>query len=141
MRRPLPILAASGSRRRPVALHAPLEVDRNPIRFLKGISTGDFSEALAALLVKDAAGLSASAIGRLKDGWRDEHGAWQKRDLSAKRYVYIWADGIHLEARFEDEKQCILVLIGATGRVARNWSASPMAPARARRTGAICCLT
>ena len=85
-----------------------------PILYLKGISTGDFSEALPALLGKDAAGLSASAIGRLKDGWLDEHTAWQKRDLSAKRYVYIWADGIHLEARLEDEKQCILVLIGAT---------------------------
>jgi hypothetical protein len=60
-------------------------------------------------LGKDATGLSASAIGRLEDGWLDEHGAWQKRDLSAKRYVYIWADGIHLEARLEDEKQCILV--------------------------------
>jgi transposase-like protein len=85
-----------------------------PILYLKGISTGDFSEALAALLGKDAAGLSASTIGRLKDGWLDEHAAWQKRDLSAKRYVYVWADGIHLEARLEDEKQCILVLIGAT---------------------------
>jgi hypothetical protein len=85
-----------------------------PILYLKGISTGDFSEALAALLGKDAAGLSASAIGRLKDGWLDEHTAWQKRDLSAKRYVYIWADGIHLQPRLEDEKQCILVLIGAT---------------------------
>jgi putative transposase len=62
-----------------------------PILYLKGISTGDFSEALAALLGKDAAGLSASAIGRLKDSWLDEHAAWRKRDLSAKRYVYIWA--------------------------------------------------
>jgi transposase-like protein len=85
-----------------------------PILYLKGISTGDFSEALTALLGKDAAGLSASAIGRLKDGWQDEHAAWQKRDLSARRYVYVWADGIHLEARLEDEKQCILVVIGAT---------------------------
>ena len=85
-----------------------------PMLYLKGISTGDFSEALAALLGKDAAGLSASAIGRLKDGWLDEHAAWQKRDLSARRYVYVWADGIHLEARLEDEKQCILVIIGAT---------------------------
>ena len=85
-----------------------------PILYLKGISTGDFSEALAALLGKDAAGLSASAIGRLKDGWQDEHAAWQKRDLSMRRYVYIWADGIHLEARLEDEKQCILVIIGTT---------------------------
>jgi len=85
-----------------------------PILYLKGISTGDFSEALAVLLGKDAAGLSASAIGRLKDGWLDEHAAWQKRDLSMRRYVYAWADGIHLEARLEDEKQCILVIIGAT---------------------------
>ena len=85
-----------------------------PVLYLKGISTGDFSEALSCLLGKDAAGLSASAIGRLKDGWLDEHARWQKRDLSARRYVYVWADGIHLEARLEDEKQCILVLIGAT---------------------------
>jgi transposase-like protein len=85
-----------------------------PILYLKGISTGDFSEALAALLGKDASGLSASTIGRLKDGWQDDHTVWAKRDLSAKRYVYIWADGIHMQARLEDEKQCILVLIGAT---------------------------
>jgi transposase-like protein len=58
-----------------------------PILYLKGISTGDFSEALAALLGKDAAGLSPAAIARLKDGWVDEHDAWQKRDLSMKRYV------------------------------------------------------
>jgi transposase-like protein len=85
-----------------------------PILYLKGISTGDFSEALAALLGKDAPGLSPTAIIRLKDGWIDEHDAWQRRDLSAKRYVYVWADGIYLQARLEDEKQCILVLIGAT---------------------------
>jgi putative transposase len=85
-----------------------------PMLYLKGISTGDFSEAVAALLGKDAAGLSPAAIARLKDGWIDEHGTWQKRDLSAKRYVYVWADGIHLQARLEDEKQCFLVLIGAT---------------------------
>jgi putative transposase len=85
-----------------------------PILYLKGISTGDLSEALAALLGRDAAGLSATTIGRLKDVWQDDHALWRKRDLSTKRYVYIWADGIHLEARLEDEKQCILVLIGAT---------------------------
>jgi len=85
-----------------------------PILYLKGISTGDFSEALAALLGKDAPGLSPTAIVRLKDGWLDEYEVWQKRDLSAKRYVYVWADGIYLQARLEDEKQCILVLIGAT---------------------------
>jgi transposase-like protein len=85
-----------------------------PVLYLKGISTGVFSEALATLLGKDAPGLSPTAIIRLKDGWIDEHHAWQKRDLSAKRYVYVWADGIYLQARLEDEKQCILVLIGAT---------------------------
>jgi transposase-like protein len=66
-----------------------------PILYLKGISTGDFSEALAALLGKDAAGLSPT-VGRLKDGWVGGHDAWQKRDLSAKRYVYTWADGIYV---------------------------------------------
>jgi len=85
-----------------------------PILYLKGISTGDFSEALAALLGKDAAGLSASTIGRLKDGWLDEHAAWQKRDLSAKRYVYGLGRRHPSRSTPEDEKQCILVLIGAT---------------------------
>jgi putative transposase len=85
-----------------------------PILYLKGISTGDFEEALAALLGKDAPGLSASTIARLKDVWVDEHKRWNERDLSAKRYVYAWADGIHLQARLEDDAQCILVIIGAT---------------------------
>src|SRR6266851_4087641 len=85
-----------------------------PILYLKGISTGDFEEALAALVGKDAPGLSASTIARLKEVWSEEHARWQKRDLSAKRYVYCWADGIHLEARLEEQAQCILVIIGAT---------------------------
>ena len=85
-----------------------------PILYLKGISTGDFAEALVALLGKDAPGLSAGTISRLKEGWTDEHNHWKRRDLSTRRYVYIWADGIYLQARLEDEKQCILVLIGAT---------------------------
>jgi len=85
-----------------------------PILYLKGISTGDFEEALAALLGKDAPGLSASTIARLKEVWVDEHKHWNERDLSAKRYVYVWADGIHLQARLEDDAQCILVIIGAT---------------------------
>jgi putative transposase len=85
-----------------------------PILYLKGISTGDFEDALSALLGKDAPGLSASTIARLKDAWIDEHARWKNRDLSARRYVYVWADGIHLQARLEDEKQCILVIIGAT---------------------------
>ena len=85
-----------------------------PILYLKGISTGDFEEALAALLGKDAPGLSASTVARLKEGWTGEHERWQKRDLSARCYVYVWADGVYLQARLEDEKQCILVIIGAT---------------------------
>ena len=66
------------------------------------------------MLGKDVGGLSASTIGRLKDAWSDEHARWSKRDLSAKRYVYMWADGIHLQARLEEDAQCILVIIGAT---------------------------
>jgi transposase-like protein len=85
-----------------------------PILYLKGISTGDFAEALGALLGKDAGGLSASTIGKLKDAWSNEHVRWSKRDLSAKRYVYFWADGIHVQARLEDDAQCLLVIIGAT---------------------------
>ena len=63
---------------------------------------------------KDAGGLSSSTIGRLKDAWSDEHLRWSRRDLSAKRYVYFWVDGIHVQARLEDEAQCLLVIIGAT---------------------------
>jgi len=85
-----------------------------PILYLKGVSTGDFEEALAALLGKDAGGLSASTVGRLKEAWSDEHARWSKRDLSAKRYVYFWVDGIHVQARLEDDAQCLLVILGAT---------------------------
>jgi transposase-like protein len=85
-----------------------------PILYLKGISTGDFEEALVALLGKDAGGLSAATVGRLKEAWSEEHARWRKRELSAKRYVYFWVDGIHVQARLEDAAQCLLVVIGAT---------------------------
>jgi len=84
-----------------------------PWLYLKGISTGDFSEALAALVGEDAPGLSASTISRLKSIWQEDLEQWQKRDLSRKRYVYIWADGIYCNVRMED-RQCLLVIIGAT---------------------------
>ena len=84
-----------------------------PWLYLKGISTGDFSEALAALVGKDAPGLSAPTISRLKITWQEDLEQWQKRDLSNKRFVYIWADGIYCNVRME-EKQCLLVIIGAT---------------------------
>ena len=85
-----------------------------PILYLKGISTGDFEDALIALLGRDAGGLSASTIGRLKEAWCEEHARWSKRDLSAKRYIYFWVDGIHVQARLEDTAQCLLIIIGAT---------------------------
>jgi len=84
-----------------------------PWLYLKGISTGDFSEALAALLGPGAPGLSASSIARLKDLWQGELARWEKRDLSARRYLYFWADGIHFQPRMDHAKQCILVIIGA----------------------------
>jgi putative transposase len=85
-----------------------------PLLYLKGISTGDFAEALSVLLGSNAGGLSASTIARLKEVWADEHARWLNRDLSAKRYVYFWVDGIYVQARLEDEAQCLLVIIGAT---------------------------
>jgi putative transposase len=85
-----------------------------PILYLKGISTGDFEDALIALLGRDASGLSASTIGRLKEAWSEEYAHWSKRDLSAKRYIYFWVDGIHVQARLEDTAQCLLIIIGAT---------------------------
>ena len=87
-----------------------------PWLYLKGISSGDFSEALVALLGPDAPGLAASTIGRLKAVWWDEYEAWQKRDLSARRYVYFWADGVYFSPRMEPDKQCVLVIIGADER-------------------------
>ena len=85
-----------------------------PVLYLRGISTGDFQEALAALLGKDAPNLSPAVISRLTAEWKDEYDRWQKRDLSARRYVYVWADGVYLQARMEDNAECMLVLIGAT---------------------------
>lgn len=88
-----------------------------PWLYLKGVSTGDFAEALQSLVGERAAGLSANVVVRLKDQWCVEYEQWSKRDLSGKRYVYIWADGIHAKVRLEDDankKQCLLVLMGAT---------------------------
>ncbi len=84
-----------------------------PWLYLKGISTGDFQEALGALLGPNAAGLSSSTISRLKADWGAEYERWQRRDLSARRFVYVWADGVYFQPRMEEQKQCVLVLIGA----------------------------
>jgi len=85
-----------------------------PILYLRGISTGDFREALGAILGPDAPNLSPSVISRLTAGWQEGYDVWQRRDLSARRYVYIWADGVYLQARMEPQAECILVIIGAT---------------------------
>ena len=84
-----------------------------PWLYLKGVSTGDFTDALSALLGANAPGLSPSTVSRLKEGWKEDYSNWQKRNLEGKKYAYIWADGIYLNARMEDDKQCILVIIGA----------------------------
>ena len=88
--------------------------DLSPWLYLKGISTGDFPQALASLLGPDAAGLSATTVTRLKSHWEDEHGDWSRRSLEGTPYVYAWADGIHFNIRLEEDRQCILVLMGAT---------------------------
>lgn len=85
-----------------------------PILYLRGVSMGDFQEALGALLGRDAPNLSPSVIARLRDEWQADYARWQRRDLSARRYVYIWADGVYLQARMEPQAECMLVLIGAT---------------------------
>jgi putative transposase len=85
-----------------------------PVLYLRGVSMGDFQEALAALLGKDAPNLSPAVIARLRGEWEADYARWQRRDLSARRYVYVWADGIYLQARMEPQAECMLVLIGAT---------------------------
>jgi len=85
-----------------------------PWLYLKGISTGDFGEALQSLLGRDVPGLSASTITRLKSSWETDYRDWSKRSLLDKQYVYVWADGVHFNIRLEEDRQCILVLMGAT---------------------------
>jgi putative transposase len=84
-----------------------------PWLYLKGISTGQFGEALTALLGAGAPGLSAATVRRLTEAWQEEHRRWQDRDLSVRRYVYLWADGVYFTPRLDHDRQCILVLMGA----------------------------
>jgi transposase-like protein len=84
-----------------------------PWLYLKGVSTGDFQDALFALVGNSAPGLSAATVSRLKAVWQQDYEQWRQRDLSGKRYVYFWADGVYSNVRM-DEKQCLLVIIGAT---------------------------
>jgi putative transposase len=85
-----------------------------PVLYLRGVSMGDFQEALGALLGKEAPNLSPSVVARLRGEWEADYTRWRRRDLSARRYVYLWADGVYLQARMEPQAECMLVLIGAT---------------------------
>lgn len=85
-----------------------------PWLYLKGLSTGNFHEALQALVGPACPGLSASTVTRLLEGWQEEYQAWSKRSLRDKHYVYLWVDGAHFNIRLEEDRQCILVLMGAT---------------------------
>ena len=85
-----------------------------PALYLKGVSTNDFPDALSSILGEGARGLSASTIVRLKESWQAEYRAWADRDLTGKRYVYFWADGIYFNVRLGDERPCALVIVGAT---------------------------
>ncbi len=89
--------------------------DLIPWLYLKGVSTGDFSEALSALIGADTPGFSATTVTRLKESWEQDFKAWNTRNLTGKKYVYIWVDGIHFNIRLgEQDRQCILVILGAT---------------------------
>ena len=90
--------------------------DMLPWLYLKGISSGDFKEALQCLLGTNAQGLSASTISRCKRVWEEENAVWNRRSLTHKRYLYIWADGVYFKVRSDDAKQCILVIVGVTER-------------------------
>jgi putative transposase len=111
-----------------------------PVLYLRGISTGDFQEALAALLGKDAPNLSPAVVSRLTAEWQAEYERWQARDLSARHYVYIWADGVYLQARMEDHAECMLVLIGATPEGRKELVGFQVGSGRAPRAGASCSL-
>lgn len=78
-----------------------------PLLYLKGISTGDFSEALSAILGPDCPGLSAATVTRLKAVWEEDYKQWSSRSLEGRDYVYVWADGIHTNIRLEEDRQCI----------------------------------
>jgi len=96
----------------PYMRRSPKVAEVLPVLYLRGLSTGDFREALAALLGDDAAGLSATNIARLTNEWEGEYRAFQKRSLADRDYVYVWVDGVHFNVRLEDDRLCTLVMIG-----------------------------
>jgi putative transposase len=97
----------------PYMRRSPKVAEVLPILYLRGLSTGDFREALPVLLGKDASGLSPTTITRLTAAWEKEYEEFRKEDLSDRDYVYVWADGVHFNIRLEEERLCTLVLMGA----------------------------
>jgi len=93
------------------ARRSPKVTEVLPILYLRGLSTGDFSPALAEFFGTDA-GLSPSTIGRLVDTWSAEYTAFQSQDLSGEDFVYVWVDGVHFRIRLEEDRLCALVVIG-----------------------------
>jgi len=96
----------------PYMRRSPKVAEVLPVLYLRGLSTGDFREALPALLGEDASGLSATAITRLVGQWRGEYTAFRRRDLSPQEYVYVWVDGVHFRVRLEEDRLCTLVVMG-----------------------------
>ena len=96
----------------PYMRRSPKVAEVLPVLYLRGLSTGDFREALAALLGDDATGLSATNIARLTNEWESEYRAFQKQSLADRDYVYVWVDGVHFNVRLEDDRLCTLVMIG-----------------------------
>ena len=107
----------------PYLRRAPRMEEVLPWLYLKGVSTGDFQEALEALVGPEAKGLSPVTIGRLKAKWEQEHAVWRRRDLSEAHYVYWWADGVYFNVRGDEARQCILVLIGVTAEGTKEFVA------------------
>lgn len=125
----------------PYMRRSPKVAEVLPLLYLRGLSTGDFREALPVLLGDDAAGLSATNIARLTASWDEEYQAFRRRDMSACDYVYVWVDGVHFNIRLEDDRLCTLVMIGCERTGRRSWWRSRTATWRARRAGRACCGT
>jgi transposase-like protein len=115
--------------------------ERIPWLYLKGLSTGDFSEAMAALLGAEAPGLSASTVTRLKSVWEQEYQQWSQRSLAGKEYVYVWADGVYFNIRLEEGRPCILVLLGATADSKKELIAIQDGERGPNSRGRSCCWT
>jgi putative transposase len=125
----------------PYMRRSPKVAEVLPVLYLRGLSIGDFREALTALLGEDAAGLSATNIAPLTNEWETEYRAFQQRGLADRDYVYVWVDGVHFNVRLDDDRLCTLVMIGACPDGTKELIAVETATARAPRVGRPCSAT